>query len=55
MQMMVILMVNACMQNEGDLGYLYPTNVKMMVNLLLNMCIVSHMFMHHKSWDIYIQ
>jgi len=29
--------------------------IKMMVNLLLNMCIVCHMFMHHKSWDIYIQ
>jgi len=23
--------------------------------LLLNMCIVCHMFMHHKSWDIYIK
>ena len=41
MQMMVILLVNAWRWNDGE--------------LLLNMCIVCHMFMHHKSWDIYIQ
>jgi len=33
-----------------DLGYyIYPMEVKMIVSLLLNMCIMSHIFMHHKS------
>jgi len=51
--MLVILWVNACMQNEGDLWCLHPMLV-IMVNLL-NMCIVCHMFMHQELSDIYIQ
>jgi len=39
MQMMVILKVNACLQNEGENDG----------GLLLNMCIMCHMFMLHKS------
>jgi hypothetical protein len=31
----------------------YKMNVKMMMNLLLNMCIMSHIFMHHKLGYLY--
>ena len=63
MQMMVILMVNAYLQNEGGLEYLYPvvwfeyfvfngleylyiSNGDDVGELLLNTCIVCHVFMH---------
>jgi hypothetical protein len=44
--------------NDGDIDgeCMYAImKVRMMVNLLLNMCIVCSLFMHHKSQDIYIQ
>jgi hypothetical protein len=48
---MVMLLVNAYMLIDGDIvGECIQVG-----DLLLNLCIVCHRFMHHMLSDIYIQ